>query len=450
MPALSEEIAVGDTCEDDDELLHIDLLEFLQAVTDTDFYPRNEQQEALGRLLFHDKIVSGNRNISCASCHHILTGTSDGLSLSIGEGGHGLSVTRDTGTGEHAVHERVPRNSPALFNLGAVEFQRMFHDGRVEIDSSQPSGFRSPAGDQLPGGLDNPLAVQAMFPVTSTTEMAGQASENEIAVRASLGDLVGVWERLADRLRANQQYAEMFVDAFEDIDSAADIEFHHAANAIAAYEAAAWRADESPFDRWLRGERDAISLQARRGAELFYGRANCGSYHSGRFQTDHEFHAAGVPQIGPGKGDNAPGYADGRDDFGRERVTGEESDRYCFRTPSLRNVALTGPWGHSGAYNDLKATVRHMSDPATHLNAYDPAQCVLPSRQDLDAQDLVVHGDSARRAQIQSRIQNTPVMLTDTEVEEILDFLHALTDPRSLDLRHDMPRLVPSGLPLDD
>jgi cytochrome c peroxidase len=118
----------------------------------------------LGKVLFYDKILSGNRNISCATCHHALTGTGDGLALPVGEGGKGLGVTRDTGSGSDAIHERVPRNAPHIFNLGAKEFTVMFHDGRVAVDNSLPSGFTSPAGEQLPLGLDNPLAVQGHVP----------------------------------------------------------------------------------------------------------------------------------------------------------------------------------------------------------------------------------------------------------------------------------------------
>ena len=132
----------------------------------------------LGRMLFHDKELSGNRNISCATCHHALADTGDGLSLAVGEGGRGLGVTRDTGGGSDAIHERVPRNAPPVFMLGATEVTRLFHDGRIEVDAEFPSGFRSPANHRLPEGLENILAVQAMFPVTSGAEMAGQAGES--------------------------------------------------------------------------------------------------------------------------------------------------------------------------------------------------------------------------------------------------------------------------------
>ncbi|MGI9332699.1 MAG: cytochrome c peroxidase [Gammaproteobacteria bacterium] len=93
-----------------------------------------------------DKISSGNFNISRATCHHPPTGTGHGLSLPIGEGGSGLGVTRDTGAGAGAVYERVPRNSPPLFHLGAREFTRLFHDGRVEVDPTKSSGFEHQPG----------------------------------------------------------------------------------------------------------------------------------------------------------------------------------------------------------------------------------------------------------------------------------------------------------------
>ena len=222
----------------------------------------------MGGQLFFDKVLSGNFNISCATCHHSLTGTSDGLALPIGEGGRGLGVTRDTGIGADAVHERVPRNAPQVFNLGAREFEIMFHDGRVQPHPDYPNGIESPAGYDLPEGLDNVLAVQAMFPVTSGTEMAGQPGENPIADAAAAGNLAGpggVWQQLAERLQGLPGYVEQFTAVFPDVNSAADIRYTHAANAIAAFEAVNWRADNSPFDRFLRGERGAMSSSAIAG-----------------------------------------------------------------------------------------------------------------------------------------------------------------------------------------
>lgn len=419
-------------------------------ITDNDFYPRDEAKEDLGKLLFFDKILSGNRNISCATCHHPLAMTGDGLSLSIGEGGNGLGITRNTGRRKNAIYERVPRNAPHLFNLGAKEFTTLFHDGRVTVNPNHTSGFDTPAGDSLPSGLDNILAAQAMFPVTSSTEMAGQAKENAIAQAAAQGNLTGVWSRLARRLQKIPEYVNLFKKVYPDIKITKDITFVHAANAIAAFEAAAWRCTHSPFDDFIAGNTDTISLNMLRGMILFYTDAGCSNCHSGKLQTDHQFHAIAMPQIGPGKGDNLPGYIDGHDDFGRERVTHNQAHRFQFRTPSLRQVALTGPWGHDGAYNSLEAVIRHHLDPVDALNHFDINQAVLPSRSDLDAIDFIAHNDFPRRQAIGHANELQPISLTDEQVSNLIAFLHALTDFNCIDLRKDVPKYVPSGLPLAD
>ena len=408
----------------------------------------------LGKMLFFDKILSGNFNISCASCHHALTGTGDGLSLPVGEGGRGLGVTRNTGSGNDSVPERVPRNAPPVFNLGALEFTSMFHDGRVEEDPTQPSGFRSPAGDDLPDGLENVLAVQAMFPVTSGTEMAGQAGENDQANAGAAGELAGpdgVWDLIAKKLQSIPEYVDLFKATYpNEIQDEGDISYVHAANAIAAFEARDWRFDNSPFDQYLRGNKKALSTEALIGMNVFYGKAGCGSCHQGTFQTDHDFHAIAMPQIGAGKGDNLPGYDDGHDDFGRERVSGDSADRFRFRTPSLRNVALTPPYGHSGAYNTLEAVVRHHLDAVNSLHEYDTEQATLPSRPDLDELDFVVMNDDFRRDAIAQANELAPVRLKEKDFRELMAFLLALTDPAALDLRGDVPASVPSGLPMWD
>jgi cytochrome c peroxidase len=330
----------------------------------------------------------------------------------------------------------------------------MFHDGRVELDPTEPSGFRSPAGDDLPDGLDNVLAAQAMFPVTSATEMAGQAGENDQADAAFAGQLSGpdgVWDLIAKKLQMFPAYVDLFKAAYPgEIAIKEDINYVHAANAIAAFEARDWRFDNSPFDRYLRGDKKALSVEARIGMNIFYGKAGCSGCHSGTFQTDQDFHAIAMPQIGPGKGDNLPGYDDGQDDFGRERVSHDSEDRFRFRTPSLRNVALTPPYGHSGAFNTLESVLRHHLDAVISLHEYDTGQAVLPSRADLDELDFVVMDDDTRRNAIAGANEIKSVKLKEKDFGELVAFLHALTDPAVLDLRGDVPASVPSGLPIWD
>ena len=420
-------------------------------VSDEDYYDNGHPDPLkveLGKLLFYDKLLSGNQNISCATCHHGLTDTGDGLSLPVGEGGKGLGVTRVTGEAPAGgIHERVPRNAPPVFNLGAKEFERMFHDGRAEVDPTQPSGFRSPAGDLLPTDppLENILAVQAMFPVTSPAEMAGR--DTDIGQAAVAEDVVEVWRLLTERLRTEENnYVNLFIAAFDDVYAAGDIEFVHAANAIAAFEAFAWRADNSPFDRFLRGDKTALSLRAQRGMRLFYGAAGCAECHAGPFQTDQDFHCMALPQIGPGKGDGASGH----EDYGRERVTGEEADRFCFRTLTLRNVALTGPWGHTGAYNTLRAIVEHMLDPVESLVTYDQSQAVLPSREDLDAVDFMVQNDPELVADIAVSCEGEAVSLRPRECSCQQTRDSGRPGLWSVDLRDDVPESVPSGLVIAD
>ena len=460
-----------------------------EPVTDADYYADGAPPEAqveLGRLLFFDKILSGNKNISCATCHHPQFAGTDGLALPFGEGPRGLGPDRQPGpTKSEAVHERVPRNSPAVFNLGAREFTRMFHDGRVEVDTQHfyEGGFITPAKWKLPTGLDNVLAAQAMFPVTSPTEMAGQKGENPIADARSLNNVAGpggVWEQLAGRLQGIPEYVDLFKAAFpEHVTTADDISMVLAANAIAAFEAKAFRADNSPFDEYLRtGE--GLSGEAEQGMALFYGKARCQTCHAGKFQTDHDFHAIAMPQIGPGKSDGfdagywrATGLKAFLEDFGRGRVTVRDEDAFKFRTPSLRNVALTGPWGHDGAYHTLEDVVRHHLDPVQALNDYAAAGAMLQpldhvleitadgpkleyrwlSGQRLDAfleRDTWVQRHPALRERIAAANELAPIDLSEVEVKNLLAFLESLTDPASKNLAAEIPDRVPSGLPVSD
>ena len=457
-------------------------------VEDSDFYRNgrfSQDQVELGRLLFFDKILSGNKNIACASCHHPTLGTSDAVALSFGEGAVGLGRQRRP-TADRPLLGRVPRNAQALYFLGAREFARLFHDGRLEADATLDwqSGFWSPAREQLPPGLDNVLAAQAMFPVLSPIEMAGHKGENEIATAVALDRLDGpdgAWALIARRLQAIPTYVALFKRAFPEIAHAEDITFVQAANAIAAFETVAFRPDDSPFDRYLETrDPEVLTPAARRGLTLFYGEAGCASCHSGKFQTDQDFHAIAMPQIGPGKNDGwdqsywrASGFMARLEDQGRGRVTSRPEDRYRFRTPSLRNVALSGPWGHDGAYGTLEEVVRHHLDPLGGLERYRVASAGLaplphvlertgqgsrliyrpvnPARlADYQRRDAWVQGNESLRSAIAAANELAPVALSDGEVRDLVAFLEALTDPRSRDRRDLIPARVPSGLAVDD
>ncbi|MHA7835886.1 MAG: cytochrome-c peroxidase [bacterium] len=411
----------------------------LRPASDGEFLASSDELVQLGNLLFYDKELSGNRDVSCATCHHALMATADGLSLPAGVGGVGLSTARRMGEGR----ERVPRNAPEVFNRGHAAFTSMFWDSRIEEDPTHPSGFLSPAGRDLPPGFRHVIEVQAMFPVTSADEMRGQPRENEIA--DAVGD-VEIWTRLMERLLAIDEYVALFEAAYPGI-PLEDLGFEHAARAIAAFEASRWRSDDSPFDRYLRGERGAMSEWQKRGAILFYGRAGCAECHSGLWQTDLDHHAIAMPQLGPGKG-HGP---DGDEDTGRGDISGDDTDLYAFRTPPLRNVALTGPYGHAGAYRALEEVVRHHLDPERSLRTWDRDRVLLPAAAEGDEDDpFRVMDDRSKVDAIAAANELGPRKLSERETDLLLEFLGALTDPSMLDLRSDVPLRVPSGLPIAD
>ena len=396
---------------------------------------------ALGRLLFYDPILSGNREVACATCHHPAFGTSDGLSLPLGDGGRGLGPARVVDPG-NPPEQRVPRNSQALWNLGAREYVSLFHDGRVEIDAAQPGGMRTPLDADMLEGFDSMLSAQTMFPVLSPDEMAGHYSENEVAQAVRLGRLTGpggAWELIARRVAAIPDYARGF-EALYDL-APEEIGFTDISNVIAAFMAHEFRSDTSPFDARLR-DGTPLKPKAEAGLTLFYGEAGCAECHSGPLQTDHGFHAMAVPQLGPGKGARFETHA--RDE-GRFRVTGRAEDLHAFRTPSLRNVTLTAPYGHAGAHASLRDFVADHLDPAAALGRYDRAQAVLP---EMDAADWRILDDPAETAAIGAAATRTPLDLVPAEIDALVAFLEALTDPVAKAGRLGIPETVPSGLPV--
>ncbi|MDX8351386.1 cytochrome-c peroxidase [Cognatiyoonia sp. IB215182] len=412
-----------------------------RALTDADFRPVREVEARLGQLLFYDPILSGNREVSCGTCHHPAFGTGDGLSLGIGDGGIGLGPKRVVDP-ENMPEQRIPRNAPALFNLGAHEFTVLFHDGRIEVDPDRPGGLRTPLDADMVTGFASLLSAQTMFPVLSADEMAGHYSENDVSQAVRRGVITGeggAWDIIARRVADVPAYADDFIAVYDHIDDPDQITFADISNAIAVFMEWEWRSDTSPFDAVLRGE-GTLPEPAATGMELFYGKAGCAACHSGPFLTDHDFHAMGVPQIGPGKAARFESHA--RDE-GRFRVTGDVADLYAFRTPSLRNVALTAPYGHAGAHSDLRSFVVAHLDPKAGLQAYDLTQATLPEMPVDDA------GGLADSPAIMAAISEEPIAVTDAEVTALIAFLDALTDPIAVEGRLGIPETVPSGLPVD-
>jgi len=237
------------------------------------------------------------------------------------------------------------------------------------------------------------------------------------------------------RLAAIPEYRGLFEAAYPGT-KFSEMTIAHASNAIAGFIVDRLTFDDTPWDRFLAGRDDALTTAQLDGAQTFLT-LKCSICHNGSTFSDEQFHDVAVAQIGPGEGDGASR----RDDFGRMRVTGASSDRYRFRTTPLRNVELTGPYGHDGAITSLRAFVEHYSESDKHLLQYDPLQVESALRGTVldNAAEILSQRDTLLDG----------VVFSSTIAEKLMQYMSALTDARARDLSRVVPVRVPSGLPVD-
>lgn len=291
---------------------------------------------------------------------------------------------------EEVKHPEDNPSTPAKVALG----KRLFFDPRLSGDGKQSCATcHIPAlgwADGRPTGVGFEGKVLSRNTPTvlnsahySTFFWDGRASSLE---EQALGPLFNpdemntTPEKLATTLAKAQDYRQPFQEAF-----GTEPTVDGAAKALAAFQRAL-NSSDSPFDRWVRGDRDAMSPAAKRGLRLFMGKADCTACHKGPTLSDDKFHNIGIP-------------GSGTTDKGRFDVTRDPNDLGAFRTPGLRNVALTGPYMHDGSIKTLRETVTHYED-------FDPT---FPN---LDP--LVEKHD-----------------LTEQEIDDIVAFMEALTDPKA-------------------
>lgn len=378
---------------------------------------------ALGQALFFDPELSGNRNISCGTCHVPFLTTAEGIPLSLGEGATELGTFRARGAG--AI---IARHTLDLFHRDQMDV--LFWDGRVQ---------RLPSGELVgpvpaPAGLTRALELASIVPLLDRAEMRGQpgdlASDGRPNELATIDDdrPEAIWHAIVARLRALPGYDVLFRDAFP---FDAELEIHHVAVALAHFQQVLWGPVEVTDD-------PARADEVARGEALFLGDAGCARCHSGHLFTDQRFHNLAVPQLGPG--------TEGGLDQGRFDVTGDPADRFAFRTPPLRNVALTRPYMHDGTIPTLEAAIRHHFDPVGSLRAYTGAH--LPASLRATLRD-----DPALLDMLAANVADAAPLrpLSDADVAALITFLESLSNPAEHG-RHPedgLPERVPSGLPID-
>ena len=344
--------------------------------------PPTPDRVALGRLLFWDPILSGQKDVACATCHHPALGYADGIDLSVGANGVGLGPSRSFAAG-HTVRP-VKRNSQSVLN--------------VAFNGLTTTGDATPANAPMFWDLRvRSLEAQALEPLKAQDEMRGQGFVEDHAVAAVVA-----------RLTANAEYRRLFARAFG---GAAPVNERNLGRALGAFERTLVVAN-TPFDRYMRGDTTALDPEQLRGMERFQS-AGCINCHSGPMFSDFAPHVLGVP-------DNAKLAAS----------DGGVNKSYAFRTPSLRNLAVTGPYMHNGAFASLQDVInfyqrisggggRRGGRGGGSLNAQ-----VARDQIDPLARALNMRGRGQR---------------------DLIAFLRALDDPG---FDRTIPARVPSGLPV--
>ena len=393
--------------------------------------PVRDDLVSLGRSLAFDKIISGNRDVSCMTCHLPTMSTGDGKSLPVGQGGIGVGPERSHPDGQFTL-----RHSLALFNLHRV--RKLFWEGRLE--ELEDGSIGSPAEEHLTPEMESVMefgvsSAAGLFPVSSREEMLGPG--NELA-EVEDGNFTELWSRIMTRIGEFEEYRELFEAAYPGTEFD-EMTFAHASNAIMGFFVSEFSFSDAPWDRFLNGDDDQLTEAQLRGARDFMtvGCTNC-------HQTDildalpgNEFHNDALAQFGPGQGDGPTG----RDDFARERVTGDPLDRRRFKTPPLRNIELTAPYGHVGQFMTLRGFVEHYNNVDSTLHAYDVSQVepILHPTLLNNYSEILTTRDTLL----------VPIRLDEQTIDNLLEFLKALTDDAARDLLGVTPSRVPSGLPID-
>jgi cytochrome c peroxidase len=395
--------------------------------------PLDPRLADIGRLLWFDTVTGLNGDNSCAGCHSPTNGFGDSQPIAIGIENNGI-------VGPDRRGPRNMRRAPMVINNAF--FPSLMWNGRFSALSGDPfdnsAGFLFPPPEGRTLSEQRHLLVaQAFIPPTERTELTGFAFP---------GDNDAIRAEVARRLNEVSQYRQLFGRVFASVRSGAPISFPMFASAIAEFEFSLTFAN-APIDQFARGDVTALTTTEKRGALLFFGKAGCAGCHgvsgqSNEMFTDFRSHAIAVPQLVPLVTNNVFDGPAANEDFGREDFTGDRRDRYAFRTPSLRNVAVEAAYMHDGAFTSLRAAIRHHLDVHESVRSYDPVAQGVPN-------DL-----ATSLAPVEPLLDALDPLLRDTialssgELDDLVAFVaEGLLDQRARPetLRSLVPKTLPSG-----
>jgi cytochrome c peroxidase len=390
--------------------------------------PVSKRSSALfnvGRSLFMTKLLSGNNNIACVDCHFPGVMTHDGLPLSIGEGAIGRGASREQG---HGVI--LARNTPALFNLKGINV--MFWDGRVSYDPKTRTfttpvaelNGKNPVRKDITSAMTNAVAAQAIFPIADHSEMRGQAGTNEIANAPSE---VEAWDLVVEKILKDPKISAELKAAFPN----KKINIGHIGEALSEFQTVAFSFADTGYDRYLKGDKLALTPLQKKGMDVFFGKGKCGECHQGEHLSELDFDNIVIPQIGPGK--------QAGDDIGRAQWDSSAGNLYAFRVAPLRNVGVTAPYMHNGAFATLEEVIEHYDDVEASLRAYKFVSSWKNYNELIKDHD---HTKDDMRLSVISDDLQKKLNFSEDEEAALLDFLKTgLTDKRLLNnipgiLRH--------------
>ncbi|MEN0003522.1 MAG: cytochrome c peroxidase, partial [Bacteroidota bacterium] len=367
---LSTSIFAFISCEDEElTITDQEHAAFINALPQEVLHPANNpytpEKAALGRLLYWDPILSGTKEVACVSCHHPALGYADGIAFSKGVGGDGLGPNRVGGL-------TTRQNAPTVINTA---FNGIDNDGNYNPETA-PMFWDNRAQS---------LEEQALLPMLSKEEMRGSAIAE-----------AHIMDTIVQRLTAIPEY----VAQFEQIFGSPEITTTKILAAIATFERGIV-ANNSPFDQYMRGETTALTAFELQGMNAFI-QVGCADCHGGPMFSDYELHTIGVQ-------DNISPPDEGA------------TNRFDFRTPTLRNLSLTAPYMHNGIYTTLEEVMEFYEEVAEG-----------------DTDEL--NGNLSFN-QLDEEMRN--LMLDDEQIDAIIAFLKALNDD---DFDKTIPNSVPSGL----
>jgi cytochrome c peroxidase len=276
--------------------------------------PTTPKKVALGKLLFYDPILSGNKDVACATCHHPEFGYSELKDISIGVNGEGLGNNR---------RFKKPNDIPFVKRNAHTILNTAFNGIKI-------NGEYNPENAAMFWDLrEQSLEDQALAPIKSFEEMRGHSFTEE-----------NILDTIVNRLQNIPEYLTYFKEVFE---TSEPISSTNLAKAIAAFERTLVT-NNSRFDQYMAGDSTALSLSEKEGFKLFK-KAKCTNCHSGPMFSDFKIHVLGVP-------DNKKlSYSDD----GFEKT-------YGFRTPTLRNLRYTAPYMHNGKFKGLQEVLEFYED----------------------------------------------------------------------------------------